>query len=64
MSDEETYKGKKIEVREEQGAKRLYLDGKPVEVILDGATGTYSSLRLPYSNYSSLKELGRALVDN
>jgi len=61
---EETYKGKKIEVKEENNIKKLHVDGKQIEVILDSTTGTFSCQRLPYTRYSSLEELGRALVDN
>ena len=61
---EETYKGKKIEIKGENNNKKLYVDGKQIEFILDNTSGTFSCQRLPYTRYSSLEEIGRALIDN
>lgn len=55
---------KKIEIKEENNIKKLYVDDKEIEVTLDNTSGTFSCSILPYSRYSSLEELGKALVDN
>ena len=61
---EEIYREKKIEVKEENNKKKLFVDGKEIEIFLDARSGTFSCQGLPYARYSSLEELGRALIDN
>ncbi|MFB5607990.1 MAG: hypothetical protein ACE5RG_07815 [Candidatus Nitrosomaritimum yanchengensis] len=62
--EEITYKEKKIEIKEDKDIKKLFVDGKEIEFLLDPLSGTFSCQRLPYSRYSSLEDLGRALIDN
>jgi hypothetical protein len=63
-----TYKGKEIAFEQPQddskiGEVRLEIDGKHVHAIrMEG--GRYGSHILPYSDYDSIPDLAKALIDN
>ncbi|MGD2107181.1 MAG: hypothetical protein PVH93_06190 [Nitrosopumilaceae archaeon] len=59
-----TYKEKQIEIKEDKDNPKLFVNGKEIEFLLEATSGTFSCQQLPYSRYSSLEDLGRALIDN
>jgi len=58
-----SYKGKRISVVEVQGAKQLFLDSEHIPVKVRGRSGPYWSRHLPYVEFPTLEQLGRAIVD-
>ncbi|MGI0011148.1 MAG: hypothetical protein ACREAE_07095 [Nitrosopumilaceae archaeon] len=61
-NEEQVYKGKKVVIKTDSAGSKLYVDGTFVETTLD-SSGKYWSNRIPYASFSSLRELGRALID-
>jgi hypothetical protein len=57
------HQGKKIEIEVDSDTTKLFVEGKQIEFLLGATSGTFSCQRLPYSRYSSLEDLGRALID-
>jgi len=54
--------GGKLELEEEVQEPRLFIDGRPVNVVRR-PDGTYSSEGVFYTSYASLSELARASID-
>lgn len=57
---EETYKGRKIVIKNKN---QLTIDEESISTLID-ASGKYSCTKLPYSDFSSLLDLGKAVVDS
>lgn len=57
---EEAYKGKKIIIKNES---QLTIDEEDISTLID-ASGRYSCTKLPYSNFSSLLDLGKAVIES
>lgn len=55
----ETFQGSTIEIEDDRD---LTIDGKFIFPLFDPVTQQWSTQYLPYSNYSSLLELARAIV--
>lgn len=55
----ETFQGSKIEITDDH---ELTIDGKVIQPTFDSATQQWSSQYLPYTTYSSLLDLARAIV--
>lgn len=61
----ETYKDKKIEVVEGAVTPCLVVDGKEISAERDADTGLYFSRHhMPYARFSTLEEVGKAVVDS
>ena len=58
----ETHKGRRIEIGAEGDVPSLTIDGSRVQ-ITRLADGHFASSWIPYSNFPSVLELARALVD-
>ncbi len=55
----ETFQGSKIEITDDH---ELTIDGKVIQPTFDSSTQQWSSQYLPYTTYSSLLDLARAIV--
>lgn len=62
--ERETYKDREIIVTEDDNGPRLSIDGKDVEVLRDETSGQYGSSYLPYTDYPSVTELAKHLIDD
>ena len=56
------YKNHDLSFEESQNPA-LSIDGKPLEVGHDVEAAAYSSMALPYQTFSSVEELGKAIID-
>lgn len=59
----ETYKGRKIVIRTVKDGPRLYLDKQLVDTVQDPTSGRYSTYLLPFSDYASLLDLAKEMID-
>ncbi len=57
------YKQKKISVVDIHGKKHLFIEGEHIPLSPTNKAGRHRSLHLPYQEFSSLHELGKAIVD-
>ncbi|MFF7994746.1 hypothetical protein ACFZDG_33865 [Kitasatospora xanthocidica] len=66
MEDESLqHRGRTIVVAgKDQEKPRLLIDGQEVEHVHRPKTGRYATALLPYTEYDSLAELGKAVVDH
>ena len=63
VTDEETYKNKKIIISDDKS--HLTTDGKEIQVDFDEDAKNYSSYAvLPYMTFPTLLDLAKAIVDN
>jgi len=62
-AEEETYKGKKIEIKTEKSEEKLYIDGELFKTEYDDDTKTYSCDTIAYASFKNLKDLGKAVID-
>lgn len=63
MTDEETYKNKKIIISDDKS--HLTIDGKEIQVDFDEDAKKYSLYSvLPYTTFATLLDLAKAIVDN
>lgn len=58
----ETYKGKEVVANDD--ATWLTIGGTQVEVSLDERSGRYQTRHLPYTDYESVLELAKQMIDN
>ncbi len=63
LVEEIDYKNRKIAVVQKEGRHQLRLENEPKAAEQDADTKTYHSPDLPYLSFTSLQELGKALVD-
>lgn len=63
MSEKETYKNKKIEIKKDESGEKLYIDGKLCKTDYDDTTKTYSCDTFAYASFKNLKELGEAVIN-
>ena len=60
-----TYKNSRIEMSGEGGQTKMKINGTPVRVGFDPATGKYLALEhLAYSQFDSPLDLAKALIDS
>ena len=64
MSSEETYKGKNIVIKSENGKTTLEIDGKKILTGKDEITGKYFSNQQPHQTFEPLSDLAKAIVDD
>lgn len=57
------YKGRKVEILGEGAGQKVQVDGKSATASRDPDTGSYHSPDLAYRTFTSLEELGKAIVD-
>ena len=57
------YKGKQIKVLEVQGASHLFIDDEHIRAKARKPKGPYWSKHMPYLEFQTLHDLGRAIVD-
>jgi hypothetical protein len=62
--DREEYEGKEIVVETDDGEADLLIDGRRVEVSYHEEEDVYATEHFPYTNYESVMELARAVVNN
>jgi len=60
----ETYQGKEIVIRIASNGPQLLIDKMDVDVSLDEITGRYSTHHLPYTDYASVLNLAKHLIDS
>lgn len=61
--EQTSYKDHKIAIITKKGVSELRVDDKPIRTQRDADTGAYGSPELPYREFGSLDELGKAMVD-
>lgn len=59
----ETYKGREIVIRTENGEPQLIIDGERVMATCDREGDVWGTYRLGYREFASAIDLGKALVD-
>ena len=63
MSNKETYKGKKIEVKTENNHVNLFIEDKLIQIQKDREAEIFYSNQVPYIGFSSLTKLAMAIID-
>jgi hypothetical protein len=59
---EGSYKGKKIQVKQEGNSHKLYINGNEIHHVERG--GRFWTRNSPYRDYSSLNELAKSVIDH
>lgn len=57
------YKGKKISVVDVHGRRHLFIEGEHIPTKAARKAGPYWSVHQPYQEFSTLHDLGKAIVD-
>ena len=60
---QEEYKGNTIVVSEEGDVPGLKIGDADIEVSVEEGTGRYSSPHLPYTDYPSVSDLAKQIID-
>ena len=63
-NESSSYKGKRIIVESSFEEPKLRIDDTVIEVNRDPDSGTFGTAKLPYREFESMEELGKALVDD
>lgn len=58
-----TYRKKKVSVIDVHGRKHLFIDGEHIPVTAVAKARRYWSTHLPYQQFSTLHDLGKAIVE-
>jgi len=59
-----TYKGREITVKTVEDKPSLFINEQQIEVVLDEASGRYATSSLPNSDYATLWDMAKDLIDN
>ena len=64
-TQEEMYKGKKIIITVEGDHAQMTIDGEPIPIGYDSATGSATALsHMPFKSHDSLLKLGKSVIDD
>lgn len=62
--EREMYRGREVVVTTRDGEAELLIDDRRVEVSYLETEDVYATKHFPYTNFDSVMDLGKAIVDN